>query len=251
MAFLADHRLRLLQQEHRAVVELDSFFNLSIDMLCISSVDGYFKRLSPSFTQTLGWSVEEMLSRPYSEFVHPQDLQATLEEVDRQVRKGDMVYCFENRFRHKDGSWRWLSWRSVPHPGGLMYATARDVTHEKELNVRMERLVEERTAELRRANMALDVMADAAYVSEAETLRFVYVNQGACRQTGYAREELLGMTPQALSSEFTAERVQQITEALRQGERETLAQLGVVLLLDKPFNDQKLLETTASLLAMA
>ena len=111
-----------------AMGELDRFFTLSLDVLCIASADGYFKRVSPAITDILGWSVAEFLARPFIEFVHPDDRVATLLEVERQVERGEKVLRFDNRYRHKDGSWRVLSWRSTPQPGGLMYATARDVT---------------------------------------------------------------------------------------------------------------------------
>ncbi len=112
----------------RAEAELDRFFAISLDMLCIANADGYFKRISPAFTETLGWAVEEMLGRPFLDFVHPEDQAATLREVERQTAAGKPVLGFENRYRHRDGSWRVLSWRSVPQPGGFMFATARDVT---------------------------------------------------------------------------------------------------------------------------
>jgi PAS domain S-box-containing protein len=112
--------------------ERDRFFSLSLDMLCISSADGYFKRLSPAFTRTLGWSVEEMLARPFIDFIHPDDQAATLAEVENQLRDHQPVLDFENRFAHKEGGWRVLSWRSVPQYDGSMYATARDVTERRE-----------------------------------------------------------------------------------------------------------------------
>ncbi len=133
---LRENRLR-----QRSEAELDRFFTLSLDMLCIASADGYLKRISPAFTRTLGWSAEEILARPFLEFVHPDDRAATLREVDRQIIARENVLEFENRYRHKDGSWRVLSWKSVPQPGGLMYATARDMTGKKEV----EMILRERT----------------------------------------------------------------------------------------------------------
>ena len=112
--------------------ELQRFFSLSLDFLCISSTDGYFKRVSPAVTDILGWTVEEFLATPYIELVHPGDRDATLLEVERQTLAGERVMRFENRHLHKDGSWRLLSWRSMPQPDGLMYATARDVTEERD-----------------------------------------------------------------------------------------------------------------------
>jgi PAS domain S-box-containing protein len=116
----------------QAEEQLGRFFTVSLDMLCISSSDGYFKRVNPAFTETLGWSVGEILSRPFLDFVHPDDHTATLREVEKQVATGEKVLRFENRYRHKDGSWRWLSWRSVPQPGGFMFAVARDITRRRE-----------------------------------------------------------------------------------------------------------------------
>jgi PAS domain S-box-containing protein len=146
----------------RAEVQLERFFSLSLDFLCIASADGYFKRVSPAVTEILGWSVEEFLSRPFMDFVHPADVPATTREVERQIRAGEKVMHFENRYRHKDGSWRVLSWRSMPQPDGLMYATARDVTELKraelamrDLNESLETRVSERTAELAQANESL------------------------------------------------------------------------------------------------
>lgn len=132
--------------------QFDRFFALSMDMLCISSSDGYFKRVNPAFTKTLGWSTVEMLSHPFLFFVHPEEHEATLREVERQVKAGESVLKFENRYLHKDGSWRILSWVSVPDKDGLMFATARDVTEYREASKLLEAAKEQ--AEL--ANRAKD-----------------------------------------------------------------------------------------------
>ncbi len=139
--------------------ELDRFFHLSLDFLCISSSDGFFKRVSPAVTDILGWTPEEFLARPYTELVHPDDLEATLREVERQVLHAEKVLQFENRYLHKDGTWRTLSWKSIPQPGGLMYATARDVTERRrdeekvrELNTELQR----HAAQLESANAELE-----------------------------------------------------------------------------------------------
>ncbi len=129
----ANNRLRAeLDARKRAEEERDRFFTLSLDMMCIAKPDGYFKRVSPAFTQTLGWSAEELLARPFLDFVHPDDQAATLHVVEKLVGTGEKLHQFENRYRHKDGSWRTLSWKSVPLPDGIMYATARDITEQRE-----------------------------------------------------------------------------------------------------------------------
>jgi len=144
--------LRLRQQ---AQDELDRFFTLSLDFLGIASTDGYFKRVSPAVTDILGWSIEEFLSRPFINFVHPDDRAATLREVEKQVVSGEKVLRFENRYQHKDGSWRVLSWQSIPQPGGLMYATARDVTEQK----RTEEEIIRQKKELEAANKELEAFS--------------------------------------------------------------------------------------------
>ena len=106
----------------------DSFFTFSLDMLCIADMNGYFKRVNPSFNQTLGYTTDELLARPFLDFVHPDDRAATLAEVEK-LSRGVPTISFENRYRCRNGSWRWLSWRVQPVvEEGRLYATARDVT---------------------------------------------------------------------------------------------------------------------------
>jgi PAS domain S-box-containing protein len=154
---LRENRLR-----QRAQDQLDRFFTLSLDLLCIASADGYFKHVNPAFARTLGWSVEEILARPFLDFVHPDDHAATLREVERQVVAGEPVLQFENRYRHQDGSWRVLSWKSVPGPGGLLYAAARDVTERNQAEEAIKRLNSElgrRAAQLEGANKELEAFS--------------------------------------------------------------------------------------------
>jgi PAS domain S-box-containing protein len=153
---------RDLRLRQRAQEELDRFFTLSLDFLCIASSDGYFKRVSPAVTDILGWSVGEFLSRPFINFVHPDDRAATLREVEKQVVTGEKVLHFENRYQCKDGSWRVLSWRSTPQPGELMYATARDVTEFKQHEERIQKLNEDlqlRAGQLEAANKELEAFS--------------------------------------------------------------------------------------------
>lgn len=110
--------------------QINSFFELSLDMMCIAGADGYFKRVNAAFTQMLGLTTREMLARPFLDFVHADDRDVT-SAVARQVSTGEKVMHFENRFLHKDGSSRDLSWMVVPQENGLMFATARDVTESK------------------------------------------------------------------------------------------------------------------------
>ncbi|MFJ3668585.1 PAS domain S-box protein [Streptomyces sp. NPDC090106] len=111
--------------------DLEGIFNLSLDLLCICGLDGYFKRVNPAFERTLGHPAETLLARPYLEFVHEADRDATRTALDRLAR-GEALAGFENRFVREDGTERWLQWSARPVPEvGLFYAAARDVTESR------------------------------------------------------------------------------------------------------------------------
>ena len=203
---------RDFKRRAQAEAERDRFFAISLDMLCIANADGYFKRISPAFTDTLGWTVEEMLNRPFIDFVHPDDRPATLREVERQTVAGEAVLRFENRYRHKDGSWRVLSWRSVPQPGGYMFATARDVTdaHATEEAMR---------ASERRLAQIVDLLPNMVFLKDPEELRFVRLNKAGEELLGYRREELVGKSASDLFPEDEARRyLEQDREVLASSE---------------------------------
>ncbi|NUQ63117.1 MAG: response regulator [Pirellulales bacterium] len=110
----------------------DRFFEMSLDMLCTAGTDGYFKDVNPAFESTLGYSQAELLSSPFLEFVHPDDRDATSRELENLGRGQDTV-LFTNRYRCKDGQYKWISWCSRgARPGDdVIFAVARDVTLEK------------------------------------------------------------------------------------------------------------------------
>jgi PAS domain S-box-containing protein len=115
-----------------ALEERDRFFDVSIDLLVTASAAGYFERLNPAWTNLLGYSIEELCARPFVDFVHPDDVEGTYREVERQVAEGQSVLNFQNRYRHRDGSYRWLEWSSSPSADGRwLYAVARDITDRK------------------------------------------------------------------------------------------------------------------------
>jgi len=102
-------------------------------MLCVASLEGYFTRLNPAWETTLGWTLKELRSRPFIELVHPDDRVATRAELER-LSRGGRVKRFENRYRCRDGSFRWLQWNASTLPGSRqVYASARDVSDQKRL----------------------------------------------------------------------------------------------------------------------
>lgn len=125
----------------------ERFFELAIDMLCCLDFNGYFKRLNPAWERTLGFTRAELMSKPFIEFVHPDDRERTLEQ-NRQVRAGGKALGFENRYLCKDGSFRWFLWNAAPDVyGRTIYSVARDITERKRADDERDRLVQElRTA---------------------------------------------------------------------------------------------------------
>jgi len=118
----------------RAQAEVDRIFNLSSDLIAVADLQGRFKRVNPAFERALGYSGEELRSRPYVEFVHPDDRSRTLEAAGELAQGRDLIE-FENRYLRKDGSVRWLQWSARSAPGeGVIYAAARDVTERKQLH---------------------------------------------------------------------------------------------------------------------
>jgi len=121
----------------------EKFFHVSLDMLCIAGMDGHFKYINGSFTQVLGWTTEELLEKPFLEFVHPDDVAATVKEVEK-LSTGALTLSFQNRYRCADGSYRHLLWNTYPDlESGLLYAIARDTTESIKANLLLQALSKE------------------------------------------------------------------------------------------------------------
>ncbi|MDP1572133.1 MAG: PAS domain S-box protein [Vicinamibacterales bacterium] len=126
----------------------DRFFDLAIDLLCFLGFNGYFTRLNPAWERALGFTREALMSKPFIEFVHPDDRERTLAQ-NRAVRGGGQAHAFENRYVCADGSYRWLRWNAAPDVDRhVIYSVARDVTAHKEAEAKREALVVELQAAL-------------------------------------------------------------------------------------------------------
>lgn len=123
------------------------FFSLSLDLMCVASLEGYFTRLNSAWEDALGYTQAEMLGQPFVNFVHPEDLAVTQVEVEK-LAMGTPTISFENRYRCQDGSWKWLSWKAVLDAQTQeIYAIARDVTAAKAIErERLELLQREQAA---------------------------------------------------------------------------------------------------------
>ena len=162
----------------------EQLFKLSGDLICIAGLDGFFKILNPSWEKSLGLTDTELKSKPFVEFVHPDDRQGTL-DATANLASGNEVVAFENRYQQKDGSYRWLQWNATSAPEeGLIYAIAHDVT---DRNVAAERVQE---SEERYRTLA-ETSPDMIFVIDAAD-RVQYVNGRAARQFDKTPEQIIG-----------------------------------------------------------
>jgi PAS domain S-box-containing protein len=145
----------------RAQQDLDRIFNLSPDVVTVANFDGRFTRVNPAAEQILGYSEDELLSRPYLDFVHPDDREKTAAEA-AAISQGKATLSFENRFLRKDGSTRVLEWTATPVVAdAVMYGVARDVTERREAEIESERLAAEQTALRRVATLVVEGVASS------------------------------------------------------------------------------------------
>ncbi|HEX2964538.1 MAG TPA: response regulator [Syntrophorhabdaceae bacterium] len=105
---------------------MDRFFKINPDLLCIADIDGHFRRLNSAWESVLGYSVQELEGKEFLDLVHHDDLTSTAERLSK-LKKQELVLNFVNRYRTKEGSYRWIEWISAPHDN-LIYAAARDIT---------------------------------------------------------------------------------------------------------------------------
>jgi two-component system, sensor histidine kinase and response regulator len=202
----------------RAQEDLDRFFTLSLDMLCVAGFDGYFKRVNPAWQRILGYTDAELLSRPYFELVHPDDRNATVKEA-RKAAQGQEIFYFENRYFHKDGTIRWLLWTASPFPEQqVIYAAARDITERKEA----EETLASYARDLRLTHTELEDQAArlAQLVRELETAKHKAEDATATKSAFLANmsheirtplNAILGMTTLALGTKLSSEQQDYLT----------------------------------------
>ncbi len=181
LAFVRDVSERRLQVEK--LRQGDLVFTHALDMLCIAGFDGFFKVLNPSWSRVLGWSTEELLARPWVEFVHPDDREAT-NTIRSFIVDGQEVYRFENRYICKDGEVKWLSWNSYPYPQeSIMFGVARDITGRK-------RIEAENAEHTRLLEVVTETSPDTMYLYHTKEQRHLFINRELLSLLGFSNEEI-------------------------------------------------------------
>jgi two-component system sensor histidine kinase/response regulator len=183
------NQIGLYVERKWASQELDRFFALSLDLLCVATLEGYFVRLNPAWERVFGYTHEELRAAPFSDFVHPEDRTATAQAL-QTLTTGARVIDFENRYRAKDGSYRWLQWSVAPLvEHGVVYGAARDVTERRLAEARLSELVRELEVAKRRA--------EAATVAKGEFLA------NMSHEIRTPMNAIIGMTDLALRTSLT------------------------------------------------
>jgi two-component system cell cycle sensor histidine kinase/response regulator CckA len=185
---LAETIVRAGEEKVRESEErFSQFFELVPELMNIASVDGHFRKLNQAWERTLGYTAEELLGSPYLGFVHPEDVRRTEEEVEKIIA-GTHERNFVNRYRCKDGTYRWLQWNSVfRKEEGNFFAVARDITEQK----RAIAALKESEEKFHRAFLFSPL---PKAISTSGQGRFIDVNTAYETLTGYRREELIGRT---------------------------------------------------------
>ena len=127
----------LAEQVSQRTAERDRIWRLSTELMLVADFESNIVAVNPAFTTVLGWSEAKLIGSPFMALVHPDDVEATLREVGG-LSEGQTTFSFENRYRHRDGSYRTLAWSAAPD-ASFIHAVARDVTAEREAAAAMQR----------------------------------------------------------------------------------------------------------------
>lgn len=168
------HIVSLIELDSVTASPLELFFDTALDLLSIASYEGYFTKLSPTWTSALGWSVAELMAKPFIAFVHPDDIQGTINAA-KQIARGKTPVRYENRFICKDGTYRWIEWNALGYPESqTITASARDITERKRNETQLQeanRQVAQYNGKLLRSNQELKTLH---FISQTISANWTY-----------------------------------------------------------------------------
>ena len=202
-----EKKLRESQQE------LAEIFSMSLDMICIADINTMeFFKVNPAFKRVLGYSENELLKRSFLDFIHPEDIEPTIKIVSDKLKKGENIFGFTNRYRCKDGAYRWLEWVSHPLPErGITFAVAHDITERK--------LSEEALKDSEKKFKTLfDMSPQSVALTELETGVIVDANNKFFDLFGDTDKEMIGRTSTELSLYSKQDRKRFVDELKKSGE---------------------------------
>ncbi|MBP7652686.1 PAS domain S-box protein [Candidatus Dependentiae bacterium] len=165
-----------ITKEKNELNELDNFFSVNLDLLCIADVEGNFIKINKEWEKILGYPESELMKKKFIDFIHPDDLEKTFDAIS-QLKNENEVLNFVNRYRCIDGTYRYLEWKSVPFKN-LIYAAARDITLSKMSQLEY--------------NGIINTTKDGFWISDLHG-QIIDVNNSYCEMTGYAKDELLNL----------------------------------------------------------
>jgi len=167
----------------------EKLFNLSLDLLCVADATGYFQIVSPSFSQTLGYNDEELLSTPIIKFIHPNDVDKTVQAF-ATLNLGTNSLSFESRYRHKNNDYLTFSWHGhIEGDSGLIYLIAHDITQQVKTRSKQRYL-----------QSALE--QETIYAETDISGIITKVNDKFCAISGYSSAELIGNTHKLVNSGY-------------------------------------------------
>lgn len=164
--------------------ELDNYFTNALDLFCIASIDGIFLRLNKSWETTLGYKLDELMGQPYLNFIHHEDIAPTVEAMTK-LSHNEEIKSFVNRYKCKNGTYKWIEWRAVTR-GEKVYGAARDISDRKKYETEIFELSER----LQHYLATSQTITYALQIKKDESFPF-WVSENITRILGYEISEAL------------------------------------------------------------
>ncbi|MBW4483242.1 MAG: PAS domain S-box protein [Tildeniella torsiva UHER 1998/13D] len=205
-----DAAIALPQPNHPKPQDRERFLAVGSDLQAIAGHDGYFQWVSPTFERVLGWTTAEMTARPWIEFIHPDDAEQSLAEA-ADLLSGTEILAFENRYRHRDGTYRWLRWRCQMDLNlQKSYGTAVDISPLKQSEAALDDSHDDLVEQSHVFDAMLSAISDFVYLFDRDG-RFVFANQPLLDLLGLSLDEVVGKNffdlnyPDALATKLQQE----------------------------------------------